>query len=225
MTATREPDSMGEFAYTPRVRLYESKIPSGNSYKVNLLFAQLGIAHDVVELDFMVNPPETRRPEFLAKNPNGRVPLLELDDGTFLAESNAILWFLAEGTRFVPESRLGRAQTLQWMFFEQYSHEPYVAVLKFLTYWGELGQADPRRLEQLRTRGQAALDVMASHLATRSFFVDERYGIADIALFAYTQSAAAVGFRVDGAVERWLNRVRAQPAFVPLKKDPLGRAP
>src|SRR5689334_9016287 len=136
------------------MRLYESRTPSGNSYKVNLLFAELGTPYEVVEVDTLGTAPETRRPEFLAKNPNGRAPLLELDDGTFLPESNAILWFLAEGTPFVSATRLGRAQTLQWMFFEQYSHEPYVAVLKFLTYWGDLAREDPKRIELLKTRGQ-----------------------------------------------------------------------
>lgn len=113
--------------------------------------------------------------------------------------------------------------TLQWLFFEQYSHEPYIAVLKFWTYWGELHQLPAA--DQVRTRGQAALDVMSQHLAQRTFFVGERYGVADIALFAYTQSAAAIGFRVAPPVAAWLDRVRAQPGYVPMKSDPLGRAP
>src|SRR5215470_8923163 len=123
----------------PRViRLYESKIPSGNAYKVSLLLSHLGQVPSVVELDIMAPPPETRRPEFLAKNPNGRIPLVELDDGSFLPESNAILCYLADGTSFLPDDRLERARALAWMFFEQYSHEPYVAVLKFWTFWGGL---------------------------------------------------------------------------------------
>jgi glutathione S-transferase len=207
------------------MRLYESKIPSGNSYKVNLLLATLGIEYEAVEVDILAEPPETRRPEFLAKNPNGRVPVLELDDGTFLPESGAILWYLAEGTPLVSNTRLGRARTLEWMFFEQYSHEPYVAVLKFLTYWGSRHDEDPKRIELLKSRGQAALDVMAGQLRTHDFFVEERYGIADIALFAYTQSAEVLGYHVAPPVRAWLERVRHQPGYVPMKRDPLGKAP
>jgi glutathione S-transferase len=114
---------------------------------------------------------------------------------------------------------------LQWLFFEQYSHEPYVAVLKFWTYWGGLDKLAPHDLERLRARGQGALDVMDKHLATRSFFVGERYSIADIALFAYTQSAEAIGLAPSEAVKEWLARVRSQPRYVPIKRDPLGKAP
>src|SRR4051812_8559633 len=117
------------------VRLFESSIPSGNAYKVSLMLAHLGIEVPHVQLDILARPPETRRPEFLARNPNGRIPLLELDDGTHLPESNAILCLLADGTPYLPADPLARARALAWMFFEQYSHEPYVAVLKFWTYW------------------------------------------------------------------------------------------
>jgi glutathione S-transferase len=211
--------------FDPRVRLYESTIPSGNAYKVRLLLAQLDIPYQAVALDIMADPPETRRPAFLAKNPNGRIPLLELPDGRHLAESNAILFYLAEGTPLLATDLFERAQTLQWMFFEQYSHEPYVAVLKFWTYWGGLDKLRPEELERLRSRGQAALDVMASHLADRSFFVGERYGIADIALYAYTQSAQAIGFSVSDSLRQWLDRVRAQPRHAAIPRDPLGKAP
>jgi glutathione S-transferase len=207
------------------MRLYESTIPSGNAYKVSLLLSQLGIDFSVSELDVLATPSETRRPEFLAKNPNGRIPLLELDDGRYLAESNAILCYMAEGSAFMPTDRYERAQVLQWLFFEQYSHEPYIAVLKFRTYWGELSRLREDEQARLRQRGQQALDVMATQLATRDFFVGERYGVADIALFAYTQSAAAIGFSVATPVERWLARVRAQPGYRPIKRDPLGKAP
>jgi glutathione S-transferase len=207
------------------MKLYESRIPSGNAYKVSLLLNHLAIDHDVEALDILATPAETRRPEFLAKNPNGRVPVLELDDGTCLPESNAILFYLAENTPYLAADRLGRAQTLQWMFFEQYSHEPYIAVLKFWTYWGGLSNLSAEMFERLRVQGQAALEVMGVHLASRSFFVAERYGIADIALFAYTRSARDLGFVVPPSVERWLDRVREQPGYVPIKPDPLGRAP
>ncbi|HET9620549.1 MAG TPA: glutathione S-transferase family protein [Kofleriaceae bacterium] len=205
------------------VRLFESTIPSGNAYKVSLLLAQLGIDIPVVALDILADPPETRRPEYLAKNANGRIPLLELEDGSFLAESNAILYFLASGTRFLPDAPLARARALQWMFFEQYSHEPYVAVLKFWTLWGGLHNKRPEDIALWKQRGQAALDVMADHLAHAAWFTGERYGIADIALFAYTQSAAQLGFTVAPAVAGWLDRVRGEPGYVAIKADPTRR--
>ena len=207
------------------MRLYDSTVPSGNGYKIHLLLAQLGLSYQTSELDILASPAETRTAPFLAKNPNGRIPLLELDDGRALAESGAILHYLAEGTRFLSDGRFERAQILQWMFFEQYSHEPYVAVLKFWTYWGGLENLRSHELERLRVRGQAALDVMSTHLATRSFFVAERYSIADIALFAYTQSAQAIGLAPSASVSAWLTRVREQDGFVPIKRDPYGKAP
>jgi glutathione S-transferase len=206
------------------VRLYESSIPSGNAYKVSLMLSHLGIAVPVTELDILADPPETRRPAYLARNPNGRIPLLELDDGSYLAESNAILFFLAtglaSGTPYLPDDALGRARALQWMFFEQYSHEPYVAVLKFWTLWGGLHRKRPDEIALWKQRGQAAIDVMEGHLDGSAWFTGERYGIADIALFAYTQSAAELGFAVGPRVDGWLDGVRAQPGYVPIKVDP-----
>src|SRR5882762_1728937 len=157
-------------------------LDSGNGYKIRLLLAQLQQRYNWVELDILAN--ETRTPGFLAKNPNGRIPALELSDGTCLAESNAILWYLAEGSPFIPDDRLKRAQVLQWMFFEQYSHEPYVATPRFIVR--HLSADDPRRAElpQRLTRGRAALEVMEKHLQSRRYFVNERYTIADIALYA-----------------------------------------
>lgn len=201
------------------MRLYDSNIPSGNVYKVQLLLHQLGLSYQNVELDLSSTPSETRRPEFLQKNPNGRVPLLELDDGSYLPESDAILYYLAEGTPFFPTDRLARARVLSWMFFEQYSHEPYIAVLKFWTYWGGLEKCKADDIERWKTRGQAALEVMAKHLQSHSYFGAEHYSIADIALFAYTQSAEAVGFAVPAAVQSWLDRVRATPRWIPIKED------
>ena len=204
------------------VRLYESTIPSGNAYKVSLLLSHLGQDLPVVALDILAKPAETRLPAFLAKNPNGRIPLVELEDGTHLAESNAILFYLAEGTPFLPDDRLERARALSWMFFEQYSHEPYVAVLKFWTMWGGLHNKRPEELALLRERGQAALRVMETHLGARQWFTGSRYGIADIALYAYTQSAADVGFELEALprVRAWLDTVRAQPGYVSIKPDP-----
>jgi glutathione S-transferase len=189
------------------------------------LLHHLGVAYETVELDILASPSETRRPEFLEKNPNGRIPLLELDDGRLLPESNAILFYLAEGTRFLPDTRYGRAETLQWMFFEQYSHEPYVAVLKYWTYWGGLERAEPKDIERWKARGQAALDVMATRLERHDFLAGHHYSIADIALYAYTQSAEAVGYRVAPGVQAWLGRVREQPGYVNIKRDPTGKCP
>jgi glutathione S-transferase len=209
-------------SYPRVVRLYESALPSGNAYKVSLLLSHLGQEVPVVALDIMAHPPETRRPEFLAKNPNGRIPLVELDDGSYLAESNAILCYLAEGTPYLPDDRLERARALSWMFFEQYSHEPYVAVLKFWTLWGGLHNKRPDELALLRERGQAALHVMETHLAAHDWFAGRRYGVADIALYAYSHSAGDVGFDIEPLprVRAWLDRVRAEPGHVPMKADP-----
>ena len=183
---------------------------SGNCYKLQLLLEQLGRPYRWVELD-SVNGA-TRTPEFLAKNPNGKVPLLELADGRRLSESNAILCFLADGTPFLPEHSWSRAQALQWLFFEQYSHEPYVAVARWLP-------ADhPRQAElpKLRERGHAALAVMEQHLAGRDFLVDTGYGVADIALYAYTHEAPVGGIDLERypAIRAWLARIEAQPGFV-----------
>jgi glutathione S-transferase len=207
------------------VRFYDSVLPSGNAYKVSLLLAHLGLRPETVELDILASPSQTRRPDFLAKNPNGRIPVLELADGTCLPESNAILFYLADGTPYLPEDRLARARVLQWMFFEQYSHEPYVAVLKFWTYWGGLDRCHAHDVVRWRERGQQAIDVMETHLREGSFFVGDAYSIADIALFAYTHTAHHLGYRVGPAVAGWIDRVRAQPGHVPIKPDPAGRAP
>lgn len=198
------------------VRLYESSIPSGNAYKVSLLLSHLGLEVEVVQLDILATPSETRRPEYLAKNANGRIPLLELSDGSYLPESNAILYYLASGTPYLPDTAIERARALQWMFFEQYSHEPYVAVLKFWTLWGGLHNKRPDEIAVWKTRGQAALDVMAGHLAGQPWFTGERYGIADIALYAYTHSAGSLGFTLAPPIVDWLARVQAQPGFIPL---------
>jgi glutathione S-transferase len=197
------------------MKLYDF-LSSGNGYKVRLLLHQLGIPFERIEVD--ITQGATRTPDFLAKNPNGRIPTLELDDGTFLAESNAILWYLAEGTPFVPPDRLGRAQALQWMFFEQYSHEPYVAVARAWLHLFGLDDERRRQLPQKQKLGYDALDVMEGHLATRTFFVGERYSVADVALYAYTHVAHEGGFVLArfAAVRAWLERVRAQPRHVPI---------
>lgn len=187
---------------------------SGNCYKVQLLLEQIGRPYRWIETDSTTG--ETRTPEYLAKNPNGKVPLLELGDGRRLAESNAILCYLAEGTPLLPGDAWQRAETLQWLFFEQYSHEPYIAVARFICLW--LADDHPRRAElpRLLERGYHALDVMERHLASQPFFVGSTYGVADIALFAYTHAAADGGFDLSRYphITDWLARVRAQPRFV-----------
>lgn len=190
---------------------------SGNCYKVKLALVQLPIPHRWIEVDSAGGA--TRTPGFLAKNPNGKVPLLELDDGSYLPESNAILWYLAEDTVLAPAGRLGRARTLQWMFFEQYSHEPYVAVARSIMRY--LSPDSPRRVElpRLHERGHQALAVMERHLAREPYFVDGVYSIADISLFAYTHCAEDGGISLEPypAIRAWLKRVRLQPRFVPMR--------
>jgi glutathione S-transferase len=191
---------------------------SGNGYKVRLVLAHLGLAYTLVERDILKG--ETRTPEFLAKNANGRIPTLQLEDGTYLAESDAIIWYLAEGTPLAPQSRLARAQTLQWMFFEQYSHEPYVAVPRFWKhFFDKLMPQQEANLPDIMKKGYAALAVMEQHLAHHLFFVDERFGLADIALYAYTHCADEGGFTLDDypQVKAWLARVAAQPGHVTIE--------
>ena len=190
------------------------------SYKVRLLLAQLGLRYDWTDLD--IDAGATRKPEFLQRNPNGRIPTLELDDGTNLAESGAILWYLAEGSPFVPSDRLGRAQVLQWMFFEQYSHEPYVATPRYIVKHLAVDHARRAELPSRLATGRAALGVMDRHLQSRRFFVAERYTIADIALYAYTHVAHEGGHDLSpyANVRAWLARVAAQPGHVGIAARP-----
>jgi len=199
------------------MRLYDY-LPSGNGYKVRLLLAHLGIPFERIEVDILKG--ESRTPEFLAKNPNGRIPLLEWQPGIFLAESDAILFFLADGTPFAPRDRLERARVLEWMFFEQYSHEPNIATVRF--WITHLGLSAERRaqLEPKQTLGYAALGVMERHLESRQFFVGDRYSIADIALYAYTHVAHEGGFELGRfpAILAWLGRVARQPGHIPITR-------
>lgn len=189
---------------------------SGNSYKVRLALEQLRLPYRWIEVDSTKG--ETRSAAFLAKNPNGKVPTLELADGSCLPESNAILNYLAHGTPLLPEGRLERARVLQWMFFEQYSHEPYVAVARSILRY--LPPDSPRRAElpRLHERGHHALAVMEKQLGAEPFLAAGRYTIADIALYAYTHCAADGGFDLARypAVSAWLRRVESQPRFTPM---------
>lgn len=199
------------------MRLYQMA-DSGNCYKVRLCAAQLGLPLDIVNVDILKG--ESRTETFLTKNPNGRVPTLELDDGTFLPESNAQLCYLADGTPLLSSDRLTRAQTLQWMFFEQYSHEPYIAVARFWKSIKPGGEAEKRHMfPEWHDRGYQALGVVERHLNTQAFFAGNAYSIADIALYAYTHVAHEGGFTLDAYpnIRAWLNRVASQAGHIPMR--------
>jgi glutathione S-transferase len=195
--------------------LYNSQV-SGNCYKVRLLLAQLGIAYERREVDVV---DRSNRAELLGDiNPALRVPVLVLDDGRSLAESNAIIWWLAQDTQYIPAHQFQRAKVLQWMFFEQYSHEPNIAVVRF---WVAVAatRAPEGEIEARRKAGYAALDAMERELATREFLVADSYTIADIALYAYTHVAGEGGFELSGypSINAWLERVAGQPGHVPIE--------
>jgi glutathione S-transferase len=197
------------------VLLYDSPV-SGNCYKVRLLLAHLAIPYERRELSVV---DRSNRSEVLGGlNPAQRVPTLVLDDGRALGESGAILWYFGEGTGFVPEDRYERAQMLQWMFFEQYDHEPALAVVRFWMAYSGRPEAFADRLEERMTAGYRALDAMELHLDGRQFFVGNRLSLADIALYAYTHVAAEGGFELDSypAIVAWLDRVAAEPGHVPI---------
>ncbi|MDH6234320.1 glutathione S-transferase [Mesorhizobium soli] len=190
---------------------------SGNCYKPRLLLAKLGKPFEHIEVSSQNGG--TRSPEYLAKNPNGMVPLLELPDGRLLAESNAMLLHLAEGTRLLSADSYERALAYQWLFFEQYSHEPYIAVRRALMVFPERAKdATPERLASTLERGNKALGVMDKHLAANAFFAGNAMSVADIALYAYTHVAGEGGFDVTAypAVSAWLDRVRNDPGHVPI---------
>lgn len=187
---------------------------SGNSYKVRLLLAQLGIPCEIVEVDILEG--ESRTAEFFKINPNGRTPVLD-DNGFILAESNAILAYLAKGTKFLPEDREKFALVFQWMFFEQYSHEPFIATSRFWLQHKPDTQERSAVLTARRDGGWAALKIMEAHLGKHDLFVGE-YSIADVALFAYTHVSREGGFPLDDfpKIRSWIERVKAQPGFIPM---------
>ncbi len=182
---------------------------SGNCHKIRMALEHLRLPYQWRETD--TRKGETRTPSFLAMNPNGQVPVLAVDPQTFLVESNAILWYLGEGTSLVPEDRFQRARVLQWMFFEQYSHEPAIAVARYLRMF--LKRDDDPRLPDLQKRGYAALGVMDRHLTQREYFAGDSLSIADLVLYAYTHKADEGGFDIAPypAVVAWLDRVAAAP--------------
>jgi glutathione S-transferase len=197
------------------MRLHDD-LDSGNCYKVRMLLTRLGIPFE--RIDYDIDRGETRTLQFLAKNLNGRVPVLELEDGRYLAESNAILTYLAEGTSYLPVDRFERALVMQWLFFEQYSHEPNIATLR---HWITHKLLDDERrpmVEGKRRWGRAALAVMERHLEGRAYFVGERTSIADLALYGYTHVAEEGGFDLAPypAVRRWLDRIASEPRHIPI---------
>lgn len=199
-------------------RLYQMT-PSGNCYKIRLLLTQLEIPFEKIEIDILKK--ESRTAEFLRKNPNGRVPLLETSDGQFLSESNAIMFYLSQGSEFFPTDKWQQAKVMQWLFFEQYSHEPYIATSR---YWiSILGKADEYReaINQKKEPGYAALGVMEKHLENNRFFVGDRYTIADIGLFAYTHVAPEGGFDLKQfpAIQAWIERVMERSRYITMKEN------
>lgn len=189
-------------------------LDSGNGYKCRLILALRGIAYNRVELD--LDKGETRKADFLAKNPNGRIPALELEDGTVLPESNAILYYLADGSAYLPSERLSRAQVMQWLFFEQYSHEPYVATPRWIIRHLGRDHARMKEMPERLEKGRAAFAVMEQHLSRHDFFVGGRYSIADIALYAYTHRAHEGDHDLAPypSLRAWLDRVAAQPGHI-----------
>ena len=200
-------------------KLYDF-LPSGNGYKVRLLLTQLQIPFELIELNIVDG--ETRTPEFLAKNPNGKIPLLEIAPDRFISESNAILYYLSQRTEYFPHDKYQQAQVMQWLFFEQYSHEPNIATPR---YWiHELKQADKYReqIKQKQKLGYAALQVMEQHLKDREFLVANKYSIADIGLYAYTHVAHEGEFDLSTfpAIESWLQRIPSQPRYIKISDRP-----
>ncbi len=189
-------------------------IQSGNCYKIKLLASILGIDHEWVEVDILAN--ETQTADFLRKNPNGKIPLLELDDGRCISESNAILNYLSEGSDLSSEDAYEKAKILQWLFFEQYSHEPYIAVARFISRY--LGLPDDRKEEykSKQAGGHKALKVMEDQLSTTEYLVSDRMSISDISLYSYTHVANEGGFDLCEypAIQSWIIRIQSHPNYV-----------
>ena len=197
-------------------RLYEYA-PSGNCYKVRMLLSRLNKPFERIEMD--IRNGATRTDDFLKLNPNGRVPVL-VDGDVVLTESNAILWYLGRDSDLLPDDVLSQARILQWMFFEQYSHEPYIATLRNWISYANNAAEYADEIEKRRPLGYAALDVMEKHLATHAFFGGAGHSIADVALYAYTHVADEGEFDLSGyaAIDQWLNRVRTQPGHITIKQ-------
>ncbi len=187
---------------------------SGNCYKARLLLDQLKIPYQWIEVDILKG--ESQAGDFLAMNPVGQVPTLEIGPDKYLAESNAILCYLAEGTTFLADDPYLKAQTLSWLFYEQYSHEPYIAVARFIKKFLPSGNERLAELPHLHEWGYKALQIMEQHLSKHDYFVGDQYSIADIALYAYTHCSAEGGYDLGkyANIRAWLKRVESQPRFV-----------
>lgn len=194
---------------------------SGNSYKVRLALARLGVPYKLVEVDILQG--ESRTPEFLAKNPSGQVPLLEVAPERYLAESNAILWYVAIGSVLAPEDRIARAEALQWMFFEQHSLEPNIGAAYFWIALIKGGrELQSHAIDDWMENGYRALGVMEKHLGRYPYFVGPHFTIADIALYAYTHVAEQCDFDLSRfpAIRAWLERIQSEPGYVPMDWQP-----
>ncbi|MCF8467785.1 MAG: glutathione S-transferase family protein [Sneathiella sp.] len=191
-------------------------VNSGNCYKVKLAAEQLGLAYQWRAVDILKK--ETHTDDFLAKNPNGKIPLLEMEDGTLLSESNAILYFLARDTALFPTDKLAQARVLQWLFFEQYSHEPFIAVARYIIRYLKCPPEMAARLQSTQEGGYKALAIMEAQLGKTPFLAGDRYSIADIGLFAYTHVADEGDFDLAPypAIRNWITRVEQQPGYVPI---------
>ena len=194
-------------------------LQSGNCYKVKLLLNHLGLDHDWVHIDILGS--ETKTNDFRKRNPNGKIPTLQLEDGSYLWESNAILYYLADGTDYLPTDRLERARVLQWQSFEQYSHEPNIAVARFIAKYLQLPEDRRAEYESKHPGGYHALGVMETQLDTSPYFVGDQMSIADISLFAYTHVADEGGFSLERypAVRRWLAAISAHPRHTPMPES------
>lgn len=198
------------------MKLYDY-LPSGNGYKIRLLLSWLGQEYQYQEID--IHTGETHSPEFLALNPSGQIPVLDLGDGRHLAESNAILFYLALGTKYLPPDAFAQGEILRWMFFEQYKHEPAIAVARFIKIYAPERK---KEIPALMKRGYIALDIMEAHLKTRDFFVGDCLSIADISLYAYTHVADAGGFDMKPykAIKKWMRRVKIHPDYIKITTVP-----
>lgn len=198
-------------------------LPSGNSYKVRWVAARLGLAYELIDVD--IHKGDTQSEEFLAMNPAGQIPLLVLGDGRTLAESNAIIRYLADGSDLVPTDPFDYAKMLQWQFWEQYRHEPAIAVARFICNYAQ--KARTNELAALMLRGEAALQVMDTHLSERDWFVGQQCSLADVSLYAYTHVASEGGFDLSlyPSVQRWLTRFAAQDYHILITDHPNSSAP
>lgn len=189
-------------------------IQSGNCYKVKLLASLLNFKHEWIHVDILSGDAESK--EFLSKNPNGKIPVLELDDGRYISESNAILHYLASNSKYIPKDNYEKAKVLQWQFFEQYSHEPYIAVARFISKYLGLPPERKDEFESKQEGGKKALNVMEAQLEKTTYLVGDSLTIADISLYGYTHVAEEGGFELSSypAIQSWLKKISSHPKYI-----------